>query len=111
MPHTLSLFPSLFAYSLIGTMLLRITLGVIFVVRGNARRKSGNQGGWVELAGGVLLLVGLWTQAAALILGLLSLYRSKKTSGDARMLLVLLAVVSLALVLLGPGMPAVDLPL
>ncbi|MGB2580088.1 MAG: DoxX family protein [Minisyncoccia bacterium] len=136
--QTVSLFPSLLDYQMLGIFMIRATLGLIFiyfwyekVTHQKAERieffeklklrpakvfffvVSSAEG----IAGG-LLLVGLYTQGAALVTGALmlvaTLIKWRKPSALPRNTIefyIILAVASFALLFLGPGAFAIDLPL
>ncbi len=144
----LSVFPDLLAFGLLAPLLLRVALGLMFVRfglhklgRGRADKsaffdsmgwKPGNYFafgfGIIELATGVLLVVGLYTQIAALItiiilLGALiiktsPLRRPAEEAGkhalgieSGKGFLALLFIISLSLLVSGAGFFAFDLPL
>lgn len=122
---TFSLFPELFTYHILAVTVLRVTLGVYVLLLGSrllarARtRATPALGMWVVgiihvvLAG--LLIVGLYTQAAALgvmcFLSLATNRRLQQFQGGSAGVLVLLFMIAFALLFLGPGAFAVDLPL
>src|SRR3989344_529146 len=89
----LSIFPQLLDWQFYGPTLLRLALGAIFLVHGYQKLAGGSEGraqfaGWLEsmkfrpgkfwawfvalaeFLGGILLIIGLWTQLAALILAI-----------------------------------------
>ena len=111
----LSVLPSLLDYSFFGTALLRLVLGLVVLQLGyrilfkspppdNRRRLAGG----LVLVSGALLLVGFLTQIASLIVALFSLEFS---FGDRVSFYLLLLAAALALLTLGPGAFAIDLPL
>lgn len=133
----LSIFPTLLAYNMIGTTLLRVSLGAIFLVLGYRAMKKdrshflsffnklGLRGGvylamffaLIETLVGIFLLAGLYTQIAALValiislkLLLLNLFGGKLTS-EAPSFYFLTAIISASLLFLGAGLLAFDLPL
>src|SRR3989344_4731759 len=135
----LSIFPQLLDWQFYGPTLLRLVLGAIFLAHGYQKLAGDSEGrakfaGWlesmkfrpgkfwawfvalVEFLGGVLLVIGLWTQLVALILAvqflviLFWVQRGKPfISGWEFDFLILFAL--LALLVLGPGALAFDLPL
>ncbi|MBP9856139.1 MAG: hypothetical protein KBC48_02435 [Candidatus Pacebacteria bacterium] len=124
----LSLLPELLNYSFFGTALLRVTLGIIMLWQaGRHFTRRGQHHTFtilsiIELIIAGLLIVGLYTQAAALLLVVLSLgsiilnyhHRDNTNDGDTAHYLafhLLLAVAALTLTTLGPGAWAFDLPL
>lgn len=125
----LSAFPQLFIYSLLAVAGLRILFGAWFIVYAyNTLFTTETQGGKFSLwfkrinAGaaflsGTLAVIGLFTQIAVL-LGLLTLLlkwyldlRSKTLTRQIFVFGFYIAIIGLALLFLGPGVPAFDLPL
>ncbi len=127
----LSIFPTLLPFTLLGTMLIRIALGGIFILFAirlfRASRQEGKGrcsqrpllllgGACVEGLAGTLLCIGLFTQAAALFIMLLSLdhiLRQKQFGPllkESPLFHALTHVIALALLFLGPGILAFDLP-
>ena len=136
--HTLSLFPSLFTYQLLGVFMIRVALGFTFVrlwhvgvkYHKEEQLESLNKMGlrpaglfawiisFVKLVGGLLLVIGLWTQGAALATGIMmlvasviKLYKPDLLPRHKFGFCFLLAIVSFALLFLGAGAFAFDLPL
>ena len=136
--HTVSLFPSLLDYQMLGVFLLRVTLGLIFVYfwyekvfRQRAERihffeKLGMKPAvlyfaltaYTEGIAGVLLVVGLWTQGAAIATGTLMLlasivkfFKPNALPRNTLEFYIILAVVSFSLLFLGAGAFAFDLSL
>lgn len=133
----LSVFPTLLVFGLFAPFLLRVALGFVFVRFGWHKLGKGRTEktaffeslGWkpgnyfafsfgiIELAAGVLLLIGLYTQLAALVaalilLGALILKRAHKTGIESsRGFLALLLIVALSLLVSGAGFFAFDFPL
>lgn len=130
-------FPELLAYSLIGPAVLRLVLGLIFINLGSLKFR-GEREYWLnsfealnirpgtfflpiyallQIVGGLLLIIGLWTQIAALVFVLftgLELYVEWKEGKILKRDLVfylLLFVISLSLLLTGAGAYAIDIPL
>ena len=136
--QTLSLFPQLFDFQMLGIFMIRITIGFIFVYfwyekvfldrasRIDFFRKIGLLPAryyfWIisSLEGilGILLIIGLWTQAAGITAGILMAVATfikwrnhaalPKNTLD---FYIILSVASFALLFLGPGAFAIDLPL
>ncbi len=133
----LSVFPELLNYSLLAPFLLRVVLGLIFIDLGVLLFKS-EKGRWMvsfetlgfnpasffvplygalQIIGGVLLLIGLWTQVAALAFAIFTgveLYiewRAREVFKRDLVFYILLFVISVSLALTGPGVYAFDLPL
>lgn len=109
----LSIFPSLLAYHLLAPVLLRLVAGGLLAWHGyqstRALEPKRRLAGWVELALAVLLVIGLWTQPAALLMAILILIRPDRQISWQAQALMLAILVSLALT--GPGLFAFDLPL
>ena len=79
-------FPDLLSYSLLAPLILRLVIGIIFIDLGLLKFRSEKERwlasfealqlrpadffvylyGFLQVAGGILLLIGLWTQVAAL---------------------------------------------
>jgi len=98
-------------------MLMRLTAAVAFGYGSWKHIFHGSRAlralGIIELAIGVILLVGAWTQAVALlgllvILGWIFIHRTRPVS---RVEALLLLIIVLSLVVTGPGPYAFDLPL
>jgi uncharacterized membrane protein YphA (DoxX/SURF4 family)/tRNA(Leu) C34 or U34 (ribose-2'-O)-methylase TrmL len=135
--NMLNVFPDLLNYSLLAPFILRLVIGVIFIDLGILKFRSEKERwmasfntlglrpadlfvplyGLVQLAGGVLLVVGLWTQAAALIFVILTgieLYiewSAKEILKRDMVFYVLLFAISLSILVTGAGAYAIDLPL
>jgi uncharacterized membrane protein YphA (DoxX/SURF4 family) len=130
-------FPELLMYSLLGPFILRVILGLIFIDLGLLKFR-GEKERWLtsfnalglrpadlflplyallQIAGGLLLLVGLWTQVAALAFVIFSgieLYIEWKARDILKRDIVfylLVFVISLSLLLTGAGAYAIDIPL
>ncbi|MEK7461651.1 MAG: DoxX family protein [Patescibacteria group bacterium] len=130
-------FPELLMYSSVGPLVLRVLLGLIFIDLGFLKFRSEKEAWLVSLetlglrpadlflpiyallqiASGVLLLIGLWTQIAALILVILSgieLYiewRAREILKRDVVFYLLIFIISLSLLLTGAGAYAIDIPL
>ncbi len=129
-------FPDLLVFGLIAPLLLRVAVGLMFINAGikKLRRKSwvmalferlnltpaalySSAFGAVEVASGVLLVVGLFTQVAALVtfaVSVLMLYEKNKHPAEtpgSRGVFLLLCIISLSLLFSGAGAFAFDLPL
>lgn len=136
--HTLSLFPTLLDYRVLGIFMIRVTLGFTFLrmcyvgIKYNKAeqieslnklglRPGSLFAGLVSLikgVGGTLLVVGLWTQGAAIATGSLmliasaiKLYKPDALPKHKLVFCLLLAIISFALLFLGAGSFAFDLPL
>jgi len=133
----LSLFPDLFTYQEIAPFILRISLGFVALNLGylkltheRARFETSLAilrlkpvHAWVtglgisQIAGGILLIVGLFTQGAALVCAIIfcaeSYFEAKEDLIFTRnfAFYLLLAAMSAALLFTGPGWYSIDLPL
>jgi uncharacterized membrane protein YphA (DoxX/SURF4 family) len=123
-----SLWPELFAYELVAVAVLRIVVGYLLLSlgvrlwsavhgmrdKGGAKRTVGFGYAVLQVVTGMLLIVGAYTQGAALgatLLILISWVSHRTERKCEQHLHLLLLVTSLALVFLGPGAFAIDLPL
>ncbi len=124
----LSLFPELLAFDLVGILLLRVSVGFIFLSVGwrlfaaraleqeDKQRRPGKLMGIYALATGALLTVGLYTQGAVLAgivlsLALAHFARTRSSLLSEPLTYHLTALICLALLFLGPGAFGIDLPL
>lgn len=133
----LSIFPYLFSYALAVPLAFRLVLGALFIFfayrnisdRGQKKSevlegfklKPGHLCLWIlallEAAGGVLLLFGLFTQAAALglsvmlVLAAVAKHKDKNSLGLPLGVILLLLLIALSLLFLGSGFYAIDRPL
>lgn len=130
-------FPDLLTYSLLAPLLLRLVLGFIFVDLGILKTK-GEKERWratfealhlkpadfflplyafLQITGGILLILGLWTQVAALMFVIFTgaeLYiewRAKEILKRDLVFYLLLFIISLSLLFTGAGAFAFDIPL
>jgi len=130
-------FPELLSYSLLAPFFLRIILGIIFLNLGYLKLNSEN-GRWriffegigfkpatfflkffafVEMIAGGLILIGLFTQFAALVLAILTfgeLYIEFKEESLLKrnfVFYLLIFTISLSLIFSGAGFFAFDFPL
>jgi putative oxidoreductase len=123
----------------IAPLVLRIVLGAVFIVHGYPKLfKTYTQTvqffesigikpakvwvfvvGAVEFFGGILLIIGLFTQAVAFLIAVnmvvatfwFKIYKSKKKFADGYEFDLILLAIALALIFLGAGAFALDLPL
>jgi len=130
-------FPELLVYSSIGPFILRVLLGLIFIDLGFLKFRSEKEA-WLasletlglrpadlflplyallQIIGGVLLLLGLWTQVAALAfvfftgIELYIEWRAREILKRDMVFYLLVFIISLSLLLTGAGAYAIDIPL
>jgi putative oxidoreductase len=134
--QTFNIFPELFSFSLIAPLILRVVLGFIFLNLGYLKLSKENFGwiaslnilgikpavffvgllGIIEIAGGLLLIAGAYTQLTALILAIISIsellieYKEESILKRDLPFYLLLAAICLSLLLTGAGLYAVDVP-
>ncbi|MDB5266791.1 MAG: hypothetical protein JWN89_606 [Parcubacteria group bacterium] len=133
----LNTFPELLTYSQMAPFLLRVVIGLIFIDLGLLKFKS-EKGRWIEsfkalgfgsaeifvsvlgaleVLGGVMLLIGIYTQVAALgfiILTGMEIYLEYKEAALLKrniVFYVLLCAIAFSLLLTGAGAFAFDIPL
>jgi putative oxidoreductase len=137
MIHPLSVFPELFTYAQLAPLFLRVIIGIIFIDLGvlmlKAEKKSwvmlfqtikvkpakffAQAIAYLEIIGGIALIIGLYTQVAALIFAIFTFaegYLELRDSVIIKRSIVfytLIFVICISLILLGPGAFALDLPL
>ena len=133
-------FPTLLTFGEVAPLILRVTLGGIFVIEGYKHLTSGREqrrvllesklgdvaktvvwfSGGVEMLMGIFFIMGFLTQMVAILAGLSSikvLYRKWRRSELAAlepyspMLYILIVAISLSLLFSGAGSFAVDRPL
>lgn len=136
--HTVSLFPNLLDYQFLGIFIVRATIGLIFLHLAYRRIFYERRDSveffeklkmnppkvffWVvvviELVAGVGLTIGLYTQLIAAVAGIFMMFAALIKRHRPAVLprntvdfYVILSVVSFALLFLGPGVFAIDLPL
>ena len=133
----LSVFPHFLNYALLAPFILRVVVGLIFIDVGVLKFKSEKRR-WIEsfstlglkpadlfvalygllqIVGGILLIIGLWTQVAALVFVIFT-FMELYIEWDAKDILkrdltfyLLIFVIALSLLLTGPGAYAFDMPL
>ena len=130
-------FPELLTFSLMAPFILRVVIGLIFLDLGVLKFK-GEKARWTELfrafnlkpsefwvrvygviqiIGGVMLILGLWTQVAALAfvisvgIEMALEWREEALLKRNIVFYILLFAISLSLLLTGAGAFAIDLPL
>lgn len=130
-------FPDLLMYSFFAPLILRALLGLVFIDLGVLKFRSEKEGwlnsfntlglrpadlfvfiyGALQIVGGLLLLLGLWTQLAALVFVIFSgveLYLEWQAREILKRDLVfyfLIFTISLSLLITGAGAYAIDIPL
>lgn len=133
----LSVFPDLYTYQQLAPFLLRVTAGLLFLLyavrvfhgiyaariqpRFFGSERSGRLAhqviAFISGVGGVLLVVGLYMQVAALVLAIISAGRigyligTKNAGNEMVAYRVTLLVILVSLLFLGPGFWAFDYPL
>jgi uncharacterized membrane protein YphA (DoxX/SURF4 family) len=136
MSNTFNLFPDLFSFTILSPFILRVVAGFIFFNLGSlklGREKAGWAAsfsllhikpsgffvgllGIVEAIGGILLIIGAYTQITALILGVLALaelmieYKEESILKRDFVFYLLLSAICASLLLTGAGLFAVDIP-
>ncbi len=107
----LSLFPTLLDFALLGPVILRLAITIVFFIQSKTNLKQNRKAeAGLQTIIGVLLLIGLYTQGAALA-GLVLIIRDFKKKQINSQLFILLLAILLSLLFLGPGLWAFDLPL
>ena len=114
-----SLFPELFNFSFLAPLVLRTALGVPLIKHGFGKvitkgKISQRILGGIVFLSGIFLVIGLFTQAAAMAVSLIIIVNSIIMRSNAprswteRLIKLAIAV---SLILTGPGIFAFDLPL
>ena len=130
-------FPELLTFSLLGPFILRLVIGVIFIDLGVLKLR-GEKSRWlasfntlglrpadlfltlyafVQIIAGLFILVGLWTQIAAIVLVIFTAiefyieWSAKEILKRSIVFYILLLAILLSLLLTGAGAYAFDLPL
>ena len=123
-----SVWPELFAFELLAVFLLRVVAGYFFLLLGSKLLRAawrataqtrilrfvGIVYGLAQVLVGGLLIIGLYTQPAALlgvVLTMLPVGSGTKASHCEQHVQLLLFAISLSLLFLGPGAFAFDLPI
>ncbi|MFZ2038924.1 MAG: DoxX family protein [Minisyncoccia bacterium] len=135
--HVNSLFPDLLNFGILSSVILRLVLGLIFInlgylkltgeriswvrflriVRVPQARLVNSIIGLVEIIGGLMLIAGLYTQGVAIVFGLLALIQISIESLEDDLIkrdfvfYFMIIAICLSLLLTGPGVLALDLPL
>ena len=120
----LSLFPSFLAYEAFGPFIIRIILGITLayfgyrktIEKGNSSGSNSKLYGIVEIVIAVFLIIGLFTQLAALINAIILIIKighkisEKKFLSDGINYYLLLFAMALSIIFTGAGAFAFDLP-
>jgi len=104
----ISLFPTLFVFEFFAPTVLRLALGVVLIPLGYKKMKTVS--GFIELAGGILLVLGFLTQAAALAIFVLKLLAILRVGRIGHQVDLLVAAIALSVAILGPGAYSIDYP-
>ncbi|MEI6304471.1 MAG: hypothetical protein WCP09_00420 [Candidatus Taylorbacteria bacterium] len=119
----LTVFPNLLSYNQLSPFLIRVTLGIIMVywsyisIREQNKHAGKLSVGIVEGISGILLIIGLWTQVAALVifvdLAIRTVQKIMKKSflTDGVNYYFILLIMAASLVFMSAGLLAFDLPL
>ena len=133
----LSPFPELFAFGWFAPTIIRLVLGIFFVRFGISKLRSEKSekltffelagfpraniflllSAWIEIVGGILLIVGFYTQVTAIILALfmagavfIKWRKPELLKNDMEFYILLLAATA-TLIISGAGALAFDIPL
>ena len=123
--HILSLFPYLLSYQQLSPLIIRVVLGVTLAyfgyekILGNGHSSGSNSKiyGVVEMIIALFLIIGLWTQLAAilnaviLVIKLCWKIKEGKFLTDGVNYYILLLAMAISLVFTGAGAFAIDYPL
>ncbi len=117
----LSIFPDLLNWSIIAPFILRLALGITLIhfawVYIKSSDKSVKTLGLIEGVLGLLILIGLFTQLATLIVSIILIglifgkIKEKAFLTNGINYYLLLLAMAISLIFLGAGYPAFDLPL
>lgn len=119
----LSLFPSLLSWSQVSPLLIRLSLSAVLLfsaykVFSNKKTSSNTKiVAAIESLAGILVLIGLWTQGATLVITIDMLVRlvlkirERAFLSDGVNYYILILVMAFSLLLTGAGFLAFDLPL
>lgn len=118
--HPLSVFPQILFLSFASSMLLRLAAGFFFIyLAKNRYQKIYKWSAVVYALSGTLLVLGLYTQPAAIVAILILIFdfyvEGKDLvvifSKERQILYVIIGIILLSLLFTGPGIWAFDLPL
>ena len=119
----LSLFPSLLSYEQVGPFIIRLVLGIVLLYFGYEKilKKGTSSGsnakayGATEVIIAIFLIIGLFTQLAALLNAIILIIKIGFKARDGKLLndginyYILLLSMAIALIFMGPGFFAFDL--
>lgn len=122
MHMTLSIFPQLLTYSLVAPLIIRLTLGVIFLHFGTSKirhpiAKVSKGLGILEIIIGIALIIGIFTQVAAafvaviMIVQLVEKLRTRRFLTDGVNYYLILFIMAVALLFSGAGYLGIDSPI
>lgn len=120
--NTLALFPALLSYQQVAPFIIRSVLGVTLVffgirkIRGKGDSSGSNSRtyGTAEIVVGIFLVVGLFTQVAALLNAIILVFKlwfkgtERKLLSDGVNYYILLFAMALSLLFTAPGSWAID---
>lgn len=120
-----SLFPYLLTYEQVAPLVLRLVLGITLAwfgyrklqQRGSSSGSNSIMYGAIEIIIAAFLIVGLFTQLAALLNAIILVIklgykiRDRKFLSDGVNYYILLLAIAIAVIFLGPGWFSFDLPL
>ena len=123
--YTLSIFPYLLSYQQWSPFIIRVVLGITLAYFGyhkmlGSGQSSGSNSktyGIVEIIIALFLIIGLWTQLAALLNAIILVIKigfkikEKKFLTDGVNYYVLLLTMAISLIFTGAGFLAIDYPL
>lgn len=119
----LTVFPDLLSYNQLSPFLIRITLGIIMVywsyrsIREQNKQIGKLSIGFIEGVSGILLIIGLWTQVAAMVvfadLAVRTVQKIMKKAflTDGVNYYFILLIMAASLMFMSAGLLAFDLPL
>ena len=121
----LSLLPTLLSYQQLSPLIIRLVLGVTLIYfgyqkvmkRGKSSGSNSKLYGAVEMFIAIFLIIGLFTQLAALLNAIILVIKLGFKAKNKELLTyginyyILLLAMALALIFTGPGFLAFDLPL
>ena len=111
----LSLFPSLFTFEAFGPVVLRVALAITLIIEASALiKKSRSQTdraiGFGEALMSALLVLGFITQLVAIVSALFVAYEAWRGKRRNLETAILIIGICIALIVIGPGLLAIDYP-